>query len=261
SYTSTLPCVSEIRHVPYPPNGKYVVDIDHNCNGIYNLRIQLISGQPSRADLFAGLTPNAFMNYTVPDGKGGYLYTIANPADGRGVIAVGSFTSRPLTPNSKAFTDLGLLAYFSSRGPTVDGRIKPDITAGGYYVYTAVEGSGYGYIAGTSFSAPVVAGMLSLLLEANPNLDVYEARNLLCRMAIRDSAVGDIPNNFFGCGKAHMADISTVQQPPAQQESGGGGGCQVGGPAYAWTYALVLVFVLLRRLTNLKGDGKGKHIG
>ncbi|MCK4591307.1 MAG: S8 family serine peptidase, partial [Candidatus Latescibacteria bacterium] len=78
------------------------------------------------------------------NGSDGLLNT---PADGRGVITVGAVDSS------------GLLANFSSRGPTYDGRIKPDVVAGGAGVISAnSDGSdGYREVQGTSFSAPLVA--------------------------------------------------------------------------------------------------------
>ncbi len=250
--TLNLACVNSITHQSYPFNGKVYVSFDHSCSGSYTLRLSLISGPPSRVDLFGGFEGNSFGAYTVSDGRGGYLYTVSQPATARRTISVGAFTSGALSTGSRAFNSLGMLAYFSSRGPTVDGRIKPDITAGGYVVYTAQEGGSYGYEAGTSFSTPAVAGLAALMLEANPNLTPEQVKELLCQNALRDSAVGSTPNNFFGCGKAQAVFVASQpsgdQPPSGGQSTSGGGGCSTGGSGYIWSFSLIVMFLLFRKL-------------
>ncbi|GAB4192571.1 MAG: hypothetical protein Tsb002_22390 [Wenzhouxiangellaceae bacterium] len=105
------------------------------------------------------------------------------------------------------------IAGFSSRGPvTVDGsgRLKPDITAPGVSIRSTTRGGGYGTSSGTSMAGPHVAGLVALIIAANPSLagqvDTIEA-------IIRDSAVpmdttqdcggtaGSVPNNVFGWGR------------------------------------------------------------
>jgi subtilisin family serine protease len=252
SFSSNLSCVRSIDHRLYPVNNKYMVDIDHACNGTYTIRLSLISGSPVRIDLFGGFPPNEFLDYTVPDGRGGYLYTVANPADGKKVLSVGAFTSKALSIGSRAFNSLGDLAYFSSRGPTVDGRTKPDISAGGYVVYTAYEDGSYGHDAGTSFSSPAVAGLAALLLEANPNLDVSQIKDMLCSQALKDSAVGSIPNNFFGCGKAYLsyapAGSGGGSFSGGSGGSSGGGGCSAGRADLLQAFLYLMSLFLLRSL-------------
>ena len=64
------------------------------------------------------------------------------------------------------------LASFSSRGPTVDGRIKPDIAAPGVDISAAAAGTttGYSIKSGTSMSSPFAAGVGALVLDADPTL-------------------------------------------------------------------------------------------
>ncbi|MCH8306001.1 MAG: S8 family peptidase [Candidatus Marinimicrobia bacterium] len=108
------------------------------------------------------------------------------PADGHDVISVG------------AVTQSGLLAKFSSRGPTIDGRIKPDVVAQG--VGTAIANSfsdsSYGFSNGTSLSTPLVAGAVALLLEARPDLSPDEVKSELRSTADNSLA----PNNDVGWG-------------------------------------------------------------
>jgi subtilisin family serine protease len=64
----------------------------------------------------------------------------------------------------------GIRASFSSVGPTADGRVKPDLAAQGVDVKVAYPGTvnGYGLADGTSFSCPLTAGVVALLLQVNP---------------------------------------------------------------------------------------------
>jgi subtilisin family serine protease len=84
--------------------------------------------------------------------------TLGVPADGRRVVSVGAVDER------------GVLALFSSWGPTGDGRIKPDVVAMG--VRTACAASAgphvYARVNGTSLSTPLAAGLAALLIEAEP---------------------------------------------------------------------------------------------
>ncbi|MCX8164667.1 MAG: S8 family serine peptidase, partial [Aquificaceae bacterium] len=54
SFSSNLPCVISVEHKTYPLNGKRYVDFEHSCSGSYTIRLSLISGTPSRVDLFGG---------------------------------------------------------------------------------------------------------------------------------------------------------------------------------------------------------------
>jgi len=96
--------------------------------------------------------------------------TLGAPADGDSVLAVGATDSA------------GDVAEFSSRGPTADGRIKPEVCAQGVYVLSASPfGEGYVYANGTSLSCPMVAGAAALLIEAFPqatNMEIFEALKL-----------------------------------------------------------------------------------
>jgi subtilisin family serine protease len=107
---------------------------------------------------------------------------ITAPSDGRNVICVGAVNSS------------NNIASFSSRGPTSDGRVKPDVVGIGVGVLAANPASqGYPVVQGTSFSCPIVAGICALLLEEFPDLTVLQILTI-----IRDS--GDNPSPDFERG-------------------------------------------------------------
>ncbi len=101
------------------------------------------------------------------EGNKSWKYITA-PADGFNTIAVGAVTS-----DNK-------IAAFSSRGPTYDKRIKPEIVAQGVSCYHAVAYSqGYNYGSGTSFSAPIASGIAAQILSAYPYLNNKQIRRII----------------------------------------------------------------------------------
>ena len=108
---------------------------------------------------------------------------VGMPADGDSVIAVGGLNEH------------GSRVGFSSRGPTADGRTKPDVMAQGAGVFTAAYG-GHGYSNGTSFSAPMVAGVVTQILQVNPKLGPIGVWDVLTSTASRATS----PDNFHGWG-------------------------------------------------------------
>lgn len=110
---------------------------------------------------------------------------IIAPADADDVISVG------------AVDNLGTIAGFSSRGPSYDGRIKPEVCARGVSVACA-SGNGVSYISsnGTSLSTPLVAGAAAVLLSANPSWTPMIVRQALMQTASQSNT----PDNDYGYG-------------------------------------------------------------
>ena len=116
-------------------------------------------------------------------------YYISAPADADSVIAVGAVSAD------------SIIASFSSRGPTYDGRIKPEVSALGVGVAVANPAGGYSvFYSGTSASSPLVAGAVAVLLSANPQWNNMEVREALMMTA---SQV-DMPNNDYGYGLVNI---------------------------------------------------------
>jgi serine protease AprX len=74
--------------------------------------------------------------------SGGEPYTIGSPAAAQKAITVGAVAEWSSPPENDNHSDGIYLAPFSSRGPTADGRIKPDIVAPGVSIAAAQAGSG-----------------------------------------------------------------------------------------------------------------------
>jgi subtilisin family serine protease len=122
--------------------------------------------------------------------------TLWAPADGDSVIAVGAVTSS------------GQRSSFSSVGPTVDGRIKPDLMAMGTSVFVARSSSptSYGFSNGTSFSCPLLAGASALLLQIDPFLTPIQLRELLKNTASQSSN----PDRLMGWGIINTLDAAQL---------------------------------------------------
>ena len=114
---------------------------------------------------------------------GGFTF-VATPADAPGVLTVGAVDSN------------GNYASFSSIGPTVDGRVKPDVMAKGASA-AVVDAAGFVTTSsGTSFSSPIMAGAVTSLWQARP-----ETTNAELMQIIRESSsLFDTPTDEMGYG-------------------------------------------------------------
>lgn len=131
-------------------------------------------------------------------GEGTALPTsLESPADADSIIAVGAVDS------------LGLPAVFrngltTGRGPTVDGRLKPELVALGLHLTGARSSDPGGYdtdIEGTSLSTALVTGGAAMFMEAWPNLSMMAARSALLLSGSR----AEQPDNVVGWGVPDIA--------------------------------------------------------
>ncbi len=131
--------------------------------------------------------------------------TLGAPADGDSVIAAG------------AVDFSGSRVSFSSVGPTVDGRHKPDIMAlgSGDVVASPYSDNSYTSASGTSFSCPLSAGVAALILCVNPELTPMEVRD-----AMRETASqSNNPDNLMGWGILNALDAVNHFPTPVELSS------------------------------------------
>lgn len=156
-------------------------------------------------------------------------YTVGSPGCATEVITVG------------ATNDADYVTQFSSRGPTADGRVKPDIVVPGEDIISArADGSHMGspvnqfYTAasGTSMSTPLAAGICALLLQAEPSLTPQAMKERLMSTAL------DVGDTAYAQGsgradawRAYQKEISPGPEPgpppPAPPAPTPGQGCLV----------------------------------
>lgn len=169
---------------------------------------------------------------------GNTISTVSDMGSAEKVLLVGAYASKvgftDINGNGwsySSYVSANNLVPFSSRGPMIDGRIKPDITAPGLTITTSMSsydtshtatGSNsnstvykytdpttskdyyYCEFSGTSASSPAAAGIVALLLQADPTLDPDHLKSILFATAITDSYTGTLPsagNNNWGHGK------------------------------------------------------------
>jgi hypothetical protein len=121
------------------------------------------------------------------------------------------------------------IAYFSSRGPSAFGGVKPNVSAPGVSIYSSLPTNSYGYYSGTSMASPHTAGTVALLWATRPNYigNLAATESLLSNTAvIRTTSescggipAGATPNNTYGYGRIDAKSavdnaVVTVNQPP-----------------------------------------------
>lgn len=158
------------------------------------------------------------------------LETIGTPATARRLLAIGSHVTKTQWVDFNGVTrirsgaTLDQISGFSSRGPSRDGRVLPDLTAPGEAILSSLsadypaaasivlQGGGLLEQHGTSQAAPHVTGVIALMLERNRFLTPENARAILQQTAT--PAGGAVPNNIFGAGKLNaLAALLATPDP------------------------------------------------
>ncbi len=156
--------------------------------------------------------------------------TIAEPGNAQRVITVGAYVTKDRwtsvvgEQHGEGYT-LGELASFSSRGPTRDGRLKPDLCAPGAWIASALSRAAaepdwlrlpdgqHFMLLGTSMAAPHVAGACALLFSLEGGLAWDELLDALTSGARTDGFVGPAPNFDWGWGKLDIPRASQGLTP------------------------------------------------
>ena len=228
----------DVAEVPYQDPRGVVYHIHGTMpNAVYLLlcgAIVLLTGN-SPAYMYSDIAYSPFLNVEdVPQysfAKSGY--SITWPAMLPGIIAVGATGYKNTFTNIYGETNDNLLSFapdqtghiakFSSRGPTFDGRIKPDVVAPGFNINSAYNsfyndfdgirnsltqmvtsgGNIHYYLAesGTSMASPVVAGAIALWMQAKPDLTPGQALEVISRTATHPVETMSYPNNIYGSGQ------------------------------------------------------------
>ena len=127
---------------------------------------------------------------------------------------------------------------YSSRGPTGDGRLKPDLMAPGGAIMSASAGSGDGYVSysGTSMATPHVAGVAALMIQANPDVSPTSNTDYV-KQILRETSdhkvpldidCGELytPNNCYGWGTVELIGAISRSQDLSSTELDGVSGIQ-----------------------------------
>ncbi len=189
--------------------------------------------------------------------------TLVSPGDADSIITVGAVDS------------VNAVTGFSSRGPTADGRIKPDVVARGRSVWVPsfTSGTAFTTSSGTSFSCPLTAGVVALLLESHPNWGPFEVREALRETALNHAS----PNSTIGWGLIQAVAAnnwvpSTLGVPgrgpaaslalaagPNPLRAGEPLAIRFAGPAGSHAGVDVLDLAGRRQATVYSGPGEGSH--
>lgn len=175
---------------------------------------------------------DAWLNYSHADltGKKSIMSLAADKAYDKGILLVASAGNegnkqwQKLTPPGDAIHTVtvgavgvdSVIAAFSSRGPTADGRIKPDLVSVGRGTITIGRNGLIGMANGTSFSSPFLTGLITSLWSVNPDLHRSQIVDIVKKSADRYHT----PDTIYGYGapdfgKAVAEVLKTL--PPTSQ--------------------------------------------
>ena len=135
--------------------------------------------------------------------------TINTPGIAPSVITVGNL-------DDKGTEDLAddTISDSSSRGPTIDYELKPDLLAPGTNITSLRTGGGYRSLTGTSMATPMVTGSVAQLLQKSPNLRPDQVKAILKRNA---RTMG-LQSSFQGSGALSIASLFEEQKKDERKQ-------------------------------------------
>ena len=143
--------------------------ICNECERLVNNGVVVVAAAGNRGYQSFETHEGAFESYAA--------FSITDPGNADGVITVGA--THRFRPHTYG------VSFFSSRGPTGDGRVKPDIVAPGERIRSCMAGGEWGELDGTSMAAPHVSGAAAMLLARYSELigQPREIKRILCETA------------------------------------------------------------------------------
>ena len=169
------------------------------------------------SEFFQSPSPNVFTSFNLPG-------NIWDGATAHNNICPGDYVHRTnwvdidnVPRSNTGQGNIGEIWKGSSTGPTIDGRIGVDVCAPGDSLFTVSNPTAYdstfrsnkiqdglGFYErqnAVSAAAPIVTGVIALMLQENPALDAAAVKTILHQSARADSFTGSVPNNTWGYGK------------------------------------------------------------
>lgn len=230
--TGSYKAASEVS----PLNGKPHITLSAELTNVrkdYYVAITVTPKSKGQVDIWTNpdyliLGARRVEGFSEPDASSSTICEIGGT--GKRIVSVGSYNTylnSDYAPDPSASADdvVGGLSYFSSYGPTADGRIKPDVTAPGNLILSAVSNfdSSYGlkvvdkkykydrqnlyaYKNGTSMASPFVVGVVATWLQAYPELTPEQLHEIIEATGRKDEFSSTAPDNNWGFGKINPMD-------------------------------------------------------
>ena len=181
-----------------PSGGTPIEQIEYTVEraGQYGVSVRSEDARPRRLKIWS--LNHDFEEFSVAENS------IGSPADARGAMSVGAVHFD--------YYDLGRIANYSSRGPTTDGRFKPELVAPSG-VSTVSYGASVDFYAytGTSAAAPHVAGAAALIKSANPSYSRTQLWDALIEATVDIGTRGR--DNDSGYGKLVLPIMQASASP------------------------------------------------